>query len=243
MFAKVCQYFSIKYYNLFFDTAQAVLREFFVCARFCLTKANCFRIIKGEFKRRNRLAVWRQLPKLIPTGACAATEPPCGEGTPVSETGVEHFSTSSCRNRLAVWRQLPKLIPTGACAATEPPCGEGTPVSETGVEHFSTSSCRNRLAVWRQLPKLIPAGSTPVSCSTNKRHACVPFFFLCYMIPTKYCGESNRTDISFSPPPRDTVITTLSFFRTLNRKSLSLCMRVKYTVRSSRGALSPSRRG
>ncbi len=198
MFAKVCQYFSIKYYNLFFDTAQAVLREFFVCARFCLTKANCFRIIKGEFKRRNRLAVWRQLPKLIPTGACAATEPPCGEGTPVSETGVEHFSTSSCRNRLAVWRQLPKLI---------------------------------------------PAGSTPVSCSTNKRHACVPFFFLCYMIPTKYCGESNRTDISFSPPPRDTVITTLSFFRTLNRKSLSLCMRVKYTVRSSRGALSPSRRG
>ncbi len=198
MFAKVCQYFSIKYYNLFFDTAQAVLREFFVCARFCLTKANCFRIIKGEFKRRNRLAVWRQLPKLIPTGACAATEPPCGEGTPVSETGVEHFSTSSCRNRLAVWRQLPKLI---------------------------------------------PAGSTPVSCSTNKRHACVPFVFLCYMIPTKYCGESNRTDISFSSPPRDTVITTLSFFRTLNRKSLSLCMRVKYTVRSSRGALSPSRRG
>ena len=198
MFAKVCQYFSIKYYNLFFDTAQAVLREFFVCARFCLTKANCFRIIKGEFKRRNRLAVWRQLPKLIPTGACAATEPPCGEGTPVSETGVEHFSTSSCRNRLAVWRQLPKLI---------------------------------------------PAGSTPVSCSTNKRHACVPFVFLCYMIPTKYCGESNRTDISFSSPPRDTVITTLSFFRTLNRKSLSLCIRVKYTVRSSRGALSPSRRG
>ncbi len=198
MFAKVCQYFSIKYYNLFFDTAQAVLREFFVCARFCLTKANCFRIIKGEFKRRNRLAVWRQLPKLIPAGACAATEPPCGEGTPVSETEVEHFSTSSCRNRLAVWRQLPKLI---------------------------------------------PAGSTPVSCSTNKRHACVPFVFLCYMIPTKYCGESNRTDISFSSPPRDTVITTLSFFRTLNRKSLSLCIRVKYTVRSSRGALSPSRRG
>ncbi len=153
MFAKVCQYFSIKYYNLFFDTAQAVLREIFVCARFCLTKANCFRIIKGEFKRRNRLAVWRQLPKLI------------------------------------------------------------------------------------------PAGSTPVSCSTNKRHACVPFVFLCYMIPTKYCGESNRTDISFSSPPRDTVITTLSFFRTLNRKSLSLCIRVKYTVRSSRGALSPSRRG
>ena len=108
----------------------------------------------------DRLAVWRQLPKLIPRGSCCSHRAVFGEGTPVSNF--------ICRNRLAVWRQLPKLIPRGSCCSHRAAFGEGTPVSNF--------ICRNRLAVWRQLPKLIPAGSTPVSCSIKRTLSCVFFF-------------------------------------------------------------------
>ena len=182
--------------------------EFSVSVKFCLTKAKTFRIIKSEFHIHSNASKLHM--QESPSGMASASQADLDGGV---------------RSHRAV-------------------CGEGTPVSN-GRRTFQNFTCRNRLAVWRQLPKLIPAGSTPVSCSTTKKAALLKCCFFVtinlYASFTKCCVEENKAENSFVSPPRETVNKTVSFFRTFMRKSLSLCMRVMDTVRSSCGALCPSR--
>ena len=111
-------------------------------------------------KCRNRIAVWRQLPKLILAGS-----------TPVS------CSSMRAAVRLRVFQEAAPQADFGGSLQSTPSTAQRAQAlpfpTETGSNSFI--KCRNRLAVWRQLPKLISAGRCEARRAPhNERRLCFP---------------------------------------------------------------------